>query len=252
MGFSAKQTLALKRNLDHRNVRTREAHGRELSYIEGWYAISEANRIFGFDGWSRETVEFQMRAGAREPRQLHCRLYRAGPHHRAGGRRNRDPRGSWHRRRPRNVTGRGARHRAQGRRNRRDQAGAGHLRQAVRACPLWQRQGGIVAKGDSSRISASSMPAYPSNRSPVTLPPDDTTPIPRPSRYYGRRQDMVTRDRAQAQPATGHPAIRQTPRLSRPPRTGPGQDRQKRSDHFRTQTAARQGSSAVCEVSSPA
>ena len=56
MGFSAKQTLALKRNLDHRNVRTRAAHGRELSYIEGWYAISEANRIFGFDGWSRETI----------------------------------------------------------------------------------------------------------------------------------------------------------------------------------------------------
>ena len=27
--------------------------------------------------------------------------------------------------------------------------------------------------------------------------PDDTTPIPRPSRYYGRRQDVVTRDRAQ-------------------------------------------------------
>src|SRR5450631_2037953 len=57
MGFSARQNLALKRNLDHRYVRTREAHGRELSYIEGWYAISEANRIFGFDGWSRETIE---------------------------------------------------------------------------------------------------------------------------------------------------------------------------------------------------
>ena len=27
--------------------------------------------------------------------------------------------------------------------------------------------------------------------------PDDTTPIPRPSRYYGRRQDLVTLDRAQ-------------------------------------------------------
>ena len=26
---------------------------------------------------------------------------------------------------------------------------------------------------------------------------DGTTPIPRPSRYYGRRQDLVTRDRAQ-------------------------------------------------------
>ena len=57
MGFSAKQVKALRRNLDHRCVRTREANGRELSYIEGWYAISEANRIFGFDGWSRETVE---------------------------------------------------------------------------------------------------------------------------------------------------------------------------------------------------
>ena len=57
MGFSAKQVQALRRNLSSRNVRTREANGRELSYIEGWYAISEANRIFGFDGWSRETVE---------------------------------------------------------------------------------------------------------------------------------------------------------------------------------------------------
>jgi len=57
MGFSARQLQALRRNLDHRCVRTREAHGRELSYIEGWYAITEANRIFGFDGWSRETVE---------------------------------------------------------------------------------------------------------------------------------------------------------------------------------------------------
>src|SRR5262249_3461694 len=28
-----------------------------LPYIEGWFAISEANRIFGFEGWSRETVE---------------------------------------------------------------------------------------------------------------------------------------------------------------------------------------------------
>src|SRR6516162_10853086 len=58
MTFSAKQVRALKRKPDHRHVRTRHAHdGRELSYLEGWYAISEANRIFGFDGWSRETVD---------------------------------------------------------------------------------------------------------------------------------------------------------------------------------------------------
>ncbi|HWT82433.1 MAG TPA: Rad52/Rad22 family DNA repair protein, partial [Candidatus Methylomirabilis sp.] len=58
MAFSVKQVRALKRKPDHRHVRTRHAHdGRELSYLEGWYAISEANRIFGFDGWSRETLE---------------------------------------------------------------------------------------------------------------------------------------------------------------------------------------------------
>jgi hypothetical protein len=57
MGFSAKQVQALRRHPDHRHIRTREAHGRELTYLEGWYAISEANRIFGFDGWNRETIE---------------------------------------------------------------------------------------------------------------------------------------------------------------------------------------------------
>ncbi len=57
MGFSAKQLTALRRDLDTRVVRTRAANGRELSYLEGWYVISEANRIFGFDSWSRETLE---------------------------------------------------------------------------------------------------------------------------------------------------------------------------------------------------
>jgi hypothetical protein len=57
MGFSTKQVHALRRNLNGRQIRTREANGRELSYIEGWFAILEANRIIGFDGWSRETVD---------------------------------------------------------------------------------------------------------------------------------------------------------------------------------------------------
>ena len=76
MGFSAKQVQALRRNLDHRYVRTREANGRELSYIEGWYAISEANRIFGFDGWSRETVESRC-VLARENRGTFLAVYTA-------------------------------------------------------------------------------------------------------------------------------------------------------------------------------
>src|SRR4029077_14594131 len=57
MGFSEKQVQALRRSLNPRHVRTRVSNGRELSYIEGWFAVSEANRIFGFYGWRRETVE---------------------------------------------------------------------------------------------------------------------------------------------------------------------------------------------------
>ena len=57
MSFSTKQLAALRRQPNRSHIRTRQAHGRELSYLEGWYAISEANRIFGFDGWSRETLE---------------------------------------------------------------------------------------------------------------------------------------------------------------------------------------------------
>jgi recombination DNA repair RAD52 pathway protein len=74
MGFSAKQVQALRRNLDHRHVRTREANRRELFYIEGWYAITEANRIFGFDGWNRETLESKC-VLARENRGTFLAIY---------------------------------------------------------------------------------------------------------------------------------------------------------------------------------
>src|SRR3954449_542876 len=57
MGFSNKQVAALRRNVEERHIRSRQSNGRELSYLEGWYVISAANRIFGFDGWSRETLE---------------------------------------------------------------------------------------------------------------------------------------------------------------------------------------------------
>src|SRR5262249_22823102 len=74
MGFSAKQVQALRRSLSRRHIRTREANGRELSYIEGWYAISEANRIFGFDGWKRETIESRC-VLARENRGAFLAIY---------------------------------------------------------------------------------------------------------------------------------------------------------------------------------
>lgn len=50
-----------------------------FDYVEGWHAIAEANRIFGFEGWDRETVEMRQLG---EPEQVngnwrvayHCRV----------------------------------------------------------------------------------------------------------------------------------------------------------------------------------
>ena len=57
MGFSQNQNKALKAKLSATHVRTRVKNGFTLSYVEGWHVIFEANRIFGFDGWDRETVD---------------------------------------------------------------------------------------------------------------------------------------------------------------------------------------------------
>ena len=130
MGFSAKQLQALRRGLSSRHVRTREANGRELSYIEGWYAISEANRIFGFDGWSRETVDSRC-VLARENRgsflrsispkcALPCMPMERPLSAKAMGRGK-----------AADVAGRSSRHRAQSRRNRCHQTSTGDLRQTV-------------------------------------------------------------------------------------------------------------------------
>lgn len=56
MAFSEEQMLALSAKLHARHVRTREADGQTLAFIEGWHAIAEANRIFGFEGWDRVTL----------------------------------------------------------------------------------------------------------------------------------------------------------------------------------------------------
>ncbi len=53
------QKKALREKLDPTHVKTREQAGQTLSYIEAWRVIDVANSIFGFDGWTRETVEMQ-------------------------------------------------------------------------------------------------------------------------------------------------------------------------------------------------
>jgi len=67
MTFTPEQTADLSAPLNKAVVATRTQAGRELSYIEGWHAIAEANRIFGFGEWDRETVELRQLG---EPRMV--------------------------------------------------------------------------------------------------------------------------------------------------------------------------------------
>jgi recombination DNA repair RAD52 pathway protein len=55
--FSTEQIACLSAPLDRAKVRQREQGRSKVSYLEGWQVIAEANRIFGFDGWQRETIE---------------------------------------------------------------------------------------------------------------------------------------------------------------------------------------------------
>ena len=55
--FSTEQIACLSAPLDRTKVRQREQGRSKVSYLEGWLVIAEANRIFGFDGWQRESIE---------------------------------------------------------------------------------------------------------------------------------------------------------------------------------------------------
>jgi len=56
-GFTDTQARALKAKLSDQWIRQRREDDIQVSYIEGWHAIAEASRIFGFDGCDRETIE---------------------------------------------------------------------------------------------------------------------------------------------------------------------------------------------------
>jgi hypothetical protein len=194
MGFSAKQVQALRRQPSYRNIRTREAHGRELTYLEGWFAISEANRIFGFDGWNRETVESKC-VLARENRGTFLAVYIARVRvtvHAEGVTVVREGHGTGegHGTSPGEVHDIALK--------------AAETDATKRALATFGKPFGLalyangkVSTPSQAVASGSAVQPVDQGRQQVKLPPDDTTPIPRPSRYYGRRQDLVTRDRAQ-------------------------------------------------------
>jgi hypothetical protein len=188
MGFSAKQLQALRRQPSRAHIRTREAHGRELSYLEGWYAISEANRIFGFDGWSRETLESRC-ALARETRGTFLAVYLArvrvtvqadGATIIRGGHGTGEGRG----------TSPGEVH---------DVAlKAAETDATKRALATFGKPFGLeLYRGGKATVPPKTLPAPAVTHDTVPTEarvgfhPDDTTPIPRPSRFYGRRQNQL-------------------------------------------------------------
>ena len=60
MKFSKEQIAQLSEPILAKNVKERDGNRDgtfQLAYVEGWHVIAEANRIFGFDGWSSETIE---------------------------------------------------------------------------------------------------------------------------------------------------------------------------------------------------
>ena len=58
-GFSPAQLRKLGGKLDRSHVQSRSVEGRRIDYIEGWFALSQANAIFGFANCDRETVHFE-------------------------------------------------------------------------------------------------------------------------------------------------------------------------------------------------
>ena len=65
--LSPEQAAALAAPLNRAHVQTRSQAGRSFNYLEGWVAIREANRIFGFDGWQRETIELRCVSESQRP-----------------------------------------------------------------------------------------------------------------------------------------------------------------------------------------
>lgn len=83
MAFTAKQVHELKKDVDPRHLRRREVNGRELTYIEGCHAMAEANCIFGYDAWNRETVESKCVLSRENRGSAHVTVYTAKvPHYR--------------------------------------------------------------------------------------------------------------------------------------------------------------------------
>ena len=66
-GFTAEQVEALAAPLDRSRISSREQGRGRVNYLQSWVVINEANRIFGFDGWQRQTLSSSCVAQAERP-----------------------------------------------------------------------------------------------------------------------------------------------------------------------------------------
>ena len=63
MTFTEKQIQQLSEPILAKNVKERDGNSAgtfQLAYVEGWHVIDEANRIFGYSGWTSETIETKL------------------------------------------------------------------------------------------------------------------------------------------------------------------------------------------------
>ena len=74
MALSNAQIRQLSAKLEARHVKTRNANGVDLHYVEGWHVIAEANRIFGYDAWDRRTLS-TTRVWTSSRGQVHAAAY---------------------------------------------------------------------------------------------------------------------------------------------------------------------------------
>ena len=71
LSADTEQLAALSAPLDRANVRQREQGRGKVANEKDWVAVAEANRIFGFDGWQRQTIA--MRCVAQSERTIGAR-----------------------------------------------------------------------------------------------------------------------------------------------------------------------------------
>ena len=78
MALSDTQVRQLRAKLEAKHVKTRNANGTDLHYVEGWHVIAEANRIFGYDAWDRRTLASHCVWSGASGRLSRRSLYRQG------------------------------------------------------------------------------------------------------------------------------------------------------------------------------